>query len=154
MMRPEFALAYRFMDSSYAQLPEEALNKIQDLEAKDAKKIWQAWVSVVHDHLCQMTDMAEFVGEGILMASFCLDSEEVKNSRDIFRSQINVADNRKVFVSWSPQNAVETTWGVFVEYWDDFFYPSDDNNVVVFPLDGLLLTFVEERCRLVKRRVT
>jgi hypothetical protein len=41
-----------------------------------------------------------------------------------------------VYVSWSEDLAIETSWSIFTEYWDDFCYPSSDN-VTVVPIGGI-----------------
>jgi hypothetical protein len=38
-----------------------------------------------------------------------------------------------VFVSWTAQAAIVTTWRVFTEYWDDFCHPASDN-VMIWPI--------------------
>jgi len=41
----------------------------------------------------------------------------------------------RVFISWSEDLAVETSWDIFTEYWDDFCYPSSDD-VTIIPVAG------------------
>jgi hypothetical protein len=41
----------------------------------------------------------------------------------------------RVYVSWSKELAVETSWEIFTKYWDDFCYPSSDD-VTVTPVSG------------------
>jgi hypothetical protein len=41
----------------------------------------------------------------------------------------------RVYVSWDQDSAIETTWSIFTEYWDDFCYPSSDD-VTVLPITG------------------
>jgi len=36
-----------------------------------------------------------------------------------------------VYVSWSQDLAIETTWSIFTEYWDAFCHPSSDDVTVV-----------------------
>ena len=36
-----------------------------------------------------------------------------------------------VYVSWNRDLAVETSWHILTEYWDDFCYPSSDDVTVV-----------------------
>jgi len=40
-----------------------------------------------------------------------------------------------VYVSWDEDLAIETTWSIFTEYWDDFCYPSSDD-IAVVPVTG------------------
>ena len=49
--------------------------------------------------------------------------------------QLPVAMSERVIVRWDTSTAVQTTWEVFTEYWDDFCYPSSDD-VEVFPQSG------------------
>jgi len=40
-----------------------------------------------------------------------------------------------VYMSWTKDLAIETSWAIFTEYWDDFCYPSSDD-VTVAPVAG------------------
>ena len=51
--------------------------------------------------------------------------------KDWLLSQQN-ALTTPVILSWDEETALNTTWGTFAHYWDDFCYPSSDD-LVVFP---------------------
>lgn len=50
-----------------------------------------------------------------------------------------------VLLFWDESTAVLTEWEIFIQYWDDFCYPSSDD-VIIYPLSGkwLLLYDHEE----------
>jgi hypothetical protein len=40
-----------------------------------------------------------------------------------------------VILSWQPDTALKTTWGIFTDYWDDFCYGASDD-LSVWPEDA------------------
>jgi len=59
-----------------------------------------------------------------------------------------VASGAGVVHFWSPSCAVHVEVGLFLSYWEDFWYPSDDNSVLVVPSLALRIEFTEERLSL------
>ena len=48
-----------------------------------------------------------------------------------------------VFGGPSPRLALRVPWSLFLEYWDDFLYPSDDTAVLI-PSFSLVLLYADE----------
>lgn len=48
--------------------------------------------------------------------------------------------------------AVNTKWGVFLEYWSDFCYPSDDSNVIIFHRDSRAIIYIEDELWMVYQK--
>ncbi|HZR17802.1 MAG TPA: hypothetical protein VFE51_10785 [Verrucomicrobiae bacterium] len=70
--------------------------------------------------------------EGMRAVSCCTDG-----SKDVqgWLRQIQPDGQVSVYVSWSDNLAVQTKWGIFTEYWNDFCYPSSDD-VTIVPVAG------------------
>jgi hypothetical protein len=49
-----------------------------------------------------------------------------------------VTQSEQVTVRWDASTAVNTTWEVFTQYWDDFCYPGSDD-IEVFPASNAWL---------------
>lgn len=110
----EFPLAWRWTQSSHAVLPPDVLARIRPLSPSEAAHI-------------QERSSRQYAGGAV-----CRPAGH--GAREWLRSvQPDLAAS--VFVSWSEAWAVETSWEIFTEYWDDFCYPSSDD-VSVIPVAG------------------
>ena len=111
----EFPLAWRWTQPSHAVLPPDVLAAIVPLTASEAARL--NFGSPV---------------EGVSVVSCRTDgSEDVQG----WLRRVQPDGQLSVYVSWSDDLAVQTKWGIFTEYWDDFCYPSSDD-VTVVPVGG------------------
>lgn len=140
----EFVLAWRFTDPNYAKLSEEDLDKIRPLEEVEAGKFWEENISRQYSHLVQIPK-GTFYQDGI---GLFLDTGNKDLGIELFSKYLNINSNEKVIVFWSKVHAVETIWDVFINHWDDFCYPSDDNNVIVILRLNIKVFFIEEYVRI------
>ena len=96
----EFPLAWRWTQPSHAVLPPEVLGRIRPLNAAEAKRIQSNSV----------TDCSSAVS--------CSTHNLTPVTKWLRRLQ---QDTRvSVYVCWSEDLAIETSWGIFTDYWDDF----------------------------------
>ena len=109
----EFPLAWRWTQSSHAVLPEDVLARIRPLSEHEA--------AIIHERSRQQSGA---------IVSCSADG----SARSWLRS-VQPDMTAIVFIIWSESLAVETTWTIFTEYWDDFCYPSSDD-VTVFAMTG------------------
>ena len=112
----EFPLAWRWTQSSHTVLPPDVLARIRPLSSAEAARVHQ---SSRRPH------------SG---AADSCPAEEESRTR-IWLRRVQPELRAGVFVSWSEDLAVETSWDIFTEYWDDFCYPSSDD-VTVVPVAG------------------
>ena len=112
----EFPLAWRWTQPSHTVLPPDVLARIRPLSSAEAARVHQ---SSRHPH------------SG---AADSCSAEEESRAR-IWLRRVQPELRAGVFVSWSEDLAVETSWDIFTEYWDDFCYPSSDD-VTVVPVAG------------------
>jgi hypothetical protein len=111
----EFPLAWRWTQPSHAVLPAEVLAGIRPLSASEAAGVCTAaWDPSASKVSCSASDPVDV--------------------RSWLRS-IQPDSRVPVYVSWSRDLAVETSWDIFTEHWDDFCYPSSDD-VTVAPVTG------------------
>ena len=116
-------LCWRWTDPKYQEFPQETLDKIKPLSASKAHEIWAICRPFNPDHA-----FAPELFEGVVRFNVLPDSEETTNwlaGRGIQREQM-------VLVSWTTDDAVLLPFGLFIDYWDDFCYPSSDD-VIIFP---------------------
>jgi hypothetical protein len=110
----EFPLAWRWTQSSHAILPADVLARIRPLSQPDAALIY---------------------GRSSHQRAEDAVSYPASDSTRSWLRNVQPDLATSVFVSWSEDLAVETTWEIFTEFWDDFCYPSSDD-VSVIPVGG------------------
>lgn len=55
------------------------------------------------------------------------------NAPSLLRRHLPAEDSAEALFFWHGELAVKTDYGLFLEHWDDFCYPSDDSNVLLLP---------------------
>lgn len=122
----EHPLAWRWTDPKYAVLPDDVLEKMVPIGVEDSVKLF--------------TKSCHFNGkDGLSTDLFEVDVISTEGisaeagSAWLWDQQPDAAVN--VFLSWQPQSAIRTTWGIFAKYWEEFCYPSSDD-LNVWPEDG------------------
>lgn len=118
MQLKEFPLAWRWTDENYALLPDNVLSGIIPQTKEQADRLFQ--------------QSLRFCGkEGLDEKQFSLSQIKTKDIEPARVSEWLTACHDKtetsVFLSWQPDTAVSTTWGIFSEYWSEFCYPASDD---------------------------
>jgi hypothetical protein len=121
-----FPLKWRWTDSRWNKLPDNALDAIQPLSESKSRE------------LCQYS--LEFSDQSGLIESSFEHIAQIDTSGDESEIRQWLLDrssdlNQTVVVNWDNELAALVRWEVFCEYWDDFCYPSSDD-VAIFPLSG------------------
>ena len=116
-----FPLAWRWTDERYAVLPAHVLAQIIPQPAAQSKQLF--------DNSLQFTS-----SDGLDEKQFSID-QLITEGKDLaavsgwLRTHHN-ALNTLVYLSWQPDTAVITTWGISTEYWSEFCYPASDDLLV------------------------
>ena len=111
----EFPLAWRWTQPSHSVLPREVLARIRPLSSSEAARV-----------------RIGYQAQGATVVS-CSASESA--DVHVWLRTIQPDPQLSVYLSWTQDLAVQTTWDIFAEYWDDFCYPSSDD-VTVAPVAG------------------
>lgn len=111
----EFPLAWRWTQPSHSVLPAEVLSNIRPLGPSEAAK-------------------AQIGGSSVQTPAASCDAQDHADVRSWLRGMQPDAQ-ALVHVIWRQDLAVETSWDIFTDYWDDFCYPSSDD-VIVLPVVG------------------
>lgn len=146
-----FELKWRFAedDSKWTVLPPEDLANFKPLTEDTAEWLWSCHVSDSAQHLMdiaarQTPPNRDVFGRCILeIDDDWTSTEEQMRVTQTFNSSIQISSVSCVYFFWNASSAVETTWDVFLRYWSDFCYPSDDSNVAVLPDAGCNLYYIE-----------
>ena len=135
----KFKMGWRFTDENYNLLPSGDLLKIKPIIESDSEIIWRKYVSQNHRHLMLLGE-DDIRYETVLR----LNWEDEKSGKKILSDIQGIDYSQAIIFMWSPKNSVETIWGLVVNYWTDFFYPSDDNIVILFKEKKLKMHYCEE----------
>lgn len=114
-----FALRWRWTDSKHNVLAHDQLAQIRPLTAASA---------------AELDAIGRQIADPVPANSTAFDSSSEQNAREWLRCTLP-SEDALVLVSWNRELAVQVPAKLFVEYWDDFCYPSSDD-VLVVPLSG------------------
>ena len=112
----DFPMAWRWTQKSHADFPPDVLARIKPIESSVARELYQRGERA-------------FSGEVIGDERSC-STERSDEARGWLRS-LGFPAESPVTVVWSSELGVALPWGVFVEYWDDFCYPSSDDAFII-----------------------
>jgi len=126
-----FPLKWRWTDSRWNKLSDEALNSIRPLSESKSRELCQYSL-----RFSNQSGLIESLFENISWIAASEDSLEIRQWLLDRSSDLN----QMVVVSWDNELAALVSWKVFCECWDDFCYPSSDD-VAIFPLYGEWILF-------------
>ena len=118
-----FPLNWRWTDSRWNRLPDDALRDIKPFRESKARELWKRSIE-----FCDQSGLAASRFEYIFR--FNTELGHVAARRWLLEQSSNL--NQEVVVSWSDELAVLARWAVFCDYWDDFCYPASDD-VTIWP---------------------
>lgn len=146
----DFSLKWRFSEEEYNKLPTTDLNKIKPLSISYSKKCWSNWISNKYGHLMKINALP---CTDVLHYNDCGWGDPEKECQTVNFLQDNILISKEAIITffWSESCSVETTWGVFLKYWTDFCYPSDDSNVIIIHDYPLAVIYIEDKLWIVNR---
>ena len=121
MQLKDFPLAWRWTDEKYALLPDDVLSRIIPQSKEQAAHLFKESL-----RFCS--------SDGLDEKHFSISQIITKNAAPKLVSEWLIECHKNaettVILSWQPDAAISTTWGIFAQYWSNFCYPaSDDLNV-------------------------
>jgi hypothetical protein len=133
-----FALAWRWTQPTHNVLPPEAMARITPIAH-----------TVAPLGVTARGDLERSSFDDVQAASAAVSCEDGTR----WLRTLPIVLPEQVTVRWDTATAIQTTWEIFTQYWDDFCYPSSDD-VEVFPASGdwLLLYHHWERFEWGRRR--
>ncbi|MBK1789982.1 DUF2947 family protein [Persicirhabdus sediminis] len=142
-----FELIWRFSDAEkYTQLTAEEFLHFQPLEIERSKGLWEQHVysnsTCTSNHLCKL-----IIGNHIDLPDFSFQSFADDNVAEVIKElhqRISCDRSLKIYFFWHSEVCVASNWGIFLDHWDDFCYPSDDSNIIIFPDLDLAVLYRED----------
>jgi hypothetical protein len=143
MPMDQFALKWRFTDPRYDVLPAIHLAQVKPLAPPDARRLWDLILHAnVHDDF-PFTDGYFRSVVSTMIGDSHDDPEEGRRVRK-WLYQRGIPFRQRIWLSYQPEEAIETTWKMLVKYWTAFYYPiSDDLTVIDGSFNWALLFFHE-----------
>ena len=118
-----YQIGWRF-NSSDCQLSDEEKRQICFLNRIESKTLWSCYFSI--NNLMELTE-----DTFVMKEKRELDFLDEKSGYDFFQEQLKETD--VLFLFWSKTAAVIVKKHIFLKSWSDFFYPSDENSIIVIP---------------------
>jgi hypothetical protein len=136
----------RFTNPSYNCLPSKDLAKIKPFTKEACNKLWDVFIGPDYKGWTSVTRDSGIGDElAIRFIPAIWDEPGHKKQKDrtriILKNLIDQPKNRAVLVFWNKNTGVETTWGTFLKYWQDFCDPVDYEVTVILP-DEKALSFI------------
>jgi len=145
----EFYLSWRFFEDAekYTLLSQEERRHFKPLSEESSRGLWAEWGRPLEDQWFRygVERPTPTIIEGV-------DGDWVGEVRAELAARLPFPPEVTLFFFWNPTVGVETTWGLFLEHWDDFCYPSDEGNIGIVPDRREVLIYQEERFWVVSRR--
>ena len=148
-----FGFSWRFTDEKYNLLPKNDLMLIRPLTKEFSNEIWEKFIDNKVNHYALIKKKINLATD--LVIDDCGWGEEYKenNTQKYLMNHIKWNINSKIIFFWNKDYAVETEWNIFLKYWTDFCYSSDDSNIIINPNSEKAMIYVEDRIFIVNRKI-
>jgi hypothetical protein len=103
---------------------------------------WKAFTGSGEKHLMNLP--STFWNNLIKIDEFHLEWGEESEKNNKLSKISNIKLDDKITFFWGTDNSIETYWSIFLKYWDDFCYPSDDNNLIVCEKRNFYMSYIED----------
>lgn len=128
---------WRFTDAEkYCQFTKEKFDRLRPLTEKESLKKWAEFVHPASDrlsrHLVQLFVRGRIEYPEAPTFQSVTNAEEARVPTNL-RRYLPAEDSTDALFFWHGTEAVWTDFGLFLEHWSDFCYPSDESNVLVIP---------------------
>jgi hypothetical protein len=139
----QFPLEWRFTDPRYDVLPSSHLAQVKPLAPADAGRLWHLIVQAgMHRDIPFTKGYFRSVASTAIGLSHGNPVEDRRVRKWLYRRGIPF--RQRVWLSYQPYCAIETTWKMLLKYWTTFYYPiSDDLTVIDGSFNWALLFFHE-----------
>lgn len=130
-----FHYGYRFNDENYNLLSKDDIKKIIPLTKDESAKLWQKSIDMTSIHYKECISMRSRI-KNISNNCGWGDNDKEEETRNMLKKMAE--DHNEVIFFWSKHYSVKTVWKIFYQYWNDFCYPSDDGNLILYK-DNILI---------------
>ena len=118
-----FPIAWRF-NSCDCNLTKQDIDKIVFLTKDASERLWRYYFCI--NNLMEINSDIFLLDKKIY-----LNFEDDKSCADFFNA--NTSDAEILFFFWGKFSSAIVKKDVFIKSWDDFFYPSDENSLLLIP---------------------
>ncbi|WP_299101472.1 hypothetical protein [uncultured Winogradskyella sp.] len=134
----DFKMKWRFTDSNYNLLPNVHLEQLKPLNKNASNFLWHHIQSVqLHSDFPFKKGFFKTIDKVKI-----LEDNETIIKKWLFHRGLSF--QKKVYLSWQPDEAMVVPWKILIKYFDDFFYDgSDDLTVIDESLNWALLFYHE-----------
>jgi len=109
------------------------------LSEKQANKKWNKYVNKHHDHIMKIPG-----NEMEVLNRFKVDNFDYASGKTLIKENFKMSKQDKLYIFWSIGYAVETTYSIFLKFWDAFCHPAVDYMVLISEKEKVKYFYVEE----------
>ncbi len=133
------SFGWQFLDENEENsiFSEVELNKLVLLGKMASREYWEYYISVQYFHLMKIP--AQVINNKKWIER---DYVDWNNANEKFPSFGFKKNEKSIFLN-GPNEGIILEWSIFLKYWKNFFYTSDDNIVILFPEINRFLTYIE-----------
>ena len=132
-----FELGWRFADENFGTLSIEILRQLRPLSVEASHKVYQILSKEIHADFPFKKDLFEEI-KAITLSSENISAKELLLTFEIQNSEY-------VLLNWGINTSMMVPWGIFIEFYDSFYYPvSDDLTVINSKLEWGILFFHDD----------
>lgn len=140
-----FDLIWRFSDDKkYTQLSMDEFDRFHPFSDIESIKLWEKYVypstNLLERHISEMVARNSIFLENRTQ----FENKSDDTLQKWLKLQIPVTVSTTIFFFWHAEVSVRTDWELFLNHWDDFCYPSDDSNIIVFPEAEKCIIYIED----------
>ena len=153
----EFDLIWRFSNAEkYTQLSPAEFKRFRPIPLSDSLKLWEQYVfpgSELRERHITSLYVNKLIKWPECTTYGTTTEEDEEQLLPILKQEIQVPLSSELLFFWHAEISVRTDWGLFLDHWDDFSYPSDDSNVMVLPSHDKAIINIEHTWHIVPRKI-
>jgi len=149
----DFGFNWRFTDEKYNLLPKNDLMLIRPLNKEISNEIWGNLIDNNVNHYALIKKKVNLATDLVIDDCGWGDESKENNTQEYLIKHIKWNMDSKIMFFWNKDHAVETEWNIFLKYWTDFCYSSDDSNIIINQNSKKAIIYVEDRMLIVDRKI-
>lgn len=128
------------------------LTHIKKHNPQSSNELWNKYVRNKNDHFMRMESSLFDDQETIYLKKAGWKNESLEDGTTKFLSEnLDYKKNDRVIIFWSRNDSVSVSWELFLQYWSDFIYRSDEGVLVINPGSEVSLVYILDQIWIFRR---
>ncbi|QDU09049.1 DUF2947 family protein [Gimesia aquarii] len=133
---------------------QKLLTYVKKNDSQHSNELWDKYIHNKKDHF-MMFDAEIFDDQDTLYieeAGWNQKSLE-DNTKKILSEKLDYQENDQIIIFWSKESSVYVNWKLFLSYWSDFIYSSDEGVLIVNPISDMSFVYILDKIWIFKRKL-